>query len=65
MFVVSCAQIRVTGSGTFTPTSTVSFPGAYKQDDPSILINIYGTKGAPDNGGKEYKAPGNVPVIQC
>lgn len=64
-FYMSCAQIKVTGSGTFSPSSTVSFPGAYKQDDPSILINIYGPLGQPDNGGKEYKTPGNVPVIQC
>ncbi|KAI1814232.1 glycoside hydrolase family 61 protein [Poronia punctata] len=64
-FYMSCAQIRVSGSGSFTPSSTVSFPGAYQQDDPSILINIYGTSGDPDNDGKAYSAPGNVPVIQC
>ncbi|KAI1843792.1 hypothetical protein JX265_001085 [Neoarthrinium moseri] len=64
-FYMSCAQIKVTGSGSFSPSSTVSFPGAYKQDDPSILINIYGAQGQPDNGGKAYNAPGNVPVIQC
>ncbi|KAI0129665.1 glycoside hydrolase family 61 protein [Xylariales sp. AK1849] len=64
-FYMSCAQIAVTGSGTFSPSSTVSFPGAYTQNDPSILINIYGTTGQPDNGGKAYSAPGNVAVIQC
>ncbi|KAK8100741.1 glycoside hydrolase family 61 protein [Apiospora kogelbergensis] len=64
-FYVSCANIRVTGSGSFTPSSTVSFPGAYRQDDPSILTNIYGPMGQPDNGGKAYSAPGNIPVIQC
>ncbi|KAK8065922.1 endoglucanase ii [Apiospora hydei] len=64
-FYTSCANLRVSGSGSFTPSSTVSFPGAYRQDDPSILVNIYGPMGQPDNGGKAYNAPGNVPVIQC
>ncbi|KAK5626051.1 hypothetical protein RRF57_001766 [Xylaria bambusicola] len=64
-FYMSCAQLRISGSGTFSPSQTVSFPGAYKQNDPSILVNIYGLTGQPDNGGKTYNAPGNVPVIQC
>lgn len=66
-FYMSCAQLRVggSGSGKFSPASTVAFPGVYKQNDPSILINIYGSTGQPDNGGKAYSAPGNVPVIQC
>ncbi|KAI0407242.1 glycoside hydrolase family 61 protein [Xylaria palmicola] len=64
-FYMSCAQLKISGSGTFTPTQTVSFPGAYKQNDPSILVNIYGTLGQPDNGGKQYNAPGNVPAIKC
>jgi hypothetical protein len=36
MFQMSCAQIRVTEGGSFTPTAmnTVAFPGAYKQNDP-------------------------------
>jgi lytic cellulose monooxygenase (C1-hydroxylating) len=62
---MSCAQLRISGSGSFTPSQTVSFPGAYQQNDPSILINIYGATGQPDNGGKSYNAPGNVPVIKC
>lgn len=64
-FYMSCAQIKVSGSGTFTPSQTVSFPGAYQKSDPSIVVNIYGLTGQPDNGGKAYSAPGNVPVIQC
>ncbi|KAI0469129.1 glycoside hydrolase family 61 protein [Xylaria cf. heliscus] len=64
-FYMSCAQLKISGSGTFTPSQTVSFPGAYKQNDPSILVNIYGPMGQPDNGGKTYNAPGNVPVIKC
>ncbi|KAI0595187.1 glycoside hydrolase family 61 protein [Biscogniauxia sp. FL1348] len=64
-FYMSCAQLKIGGSGTFSPTQTFSFPGAYQQSDPSILINIYGLTGQPDNGGKAYSAPGNAPVIQC
>ena len=41
-FYISCAQITVTGgSGTYSPKSLVSFPGAYKATDPGIMINIY------------------------
>lgn len=64
-FYMSCAQIKVGGSGTFSPSSTVSFPGAYQPSDPSIVVSIYGLTGQPDNAGKPYNAPGNVPVIQC
>ncbi|KAI0004376.1 glycoside hydrolase family 61 protein [Xylariaceae sp. FL0662B] len=64
-FYMSCAQLKVGGSGTFSPSQTFSFPGAYKQNDPSILINIYGAMGQPDNNGQAYSAPGNAPVIQC
>ena len=62
-FYQSCVQINVSGSGTFSPGSqTVSFPGAYKADDPGILVNIYGLTGTPDNAGKPYKAPGPAPI---
>ncbi|KAG8812655.1 hypothetical protein FRC18_002867 [Serendipita sp. 400] len=39
-FYMECAQIRISGGGSASP-STVSFPGAYGQSDPGILINIY------------------------
>ncbi|KAJ9156165.1 Glycoside hydrolase family 61 protein [Pleurostoma richardsiae] len=63
-FYTSCAQINVSGSGTFAPTSsqTVSFPGAYKASDPGILINIYSKSSQPDNDGKPYTAPGPRPI---
>ncbi|KAF3800410.1 Endoglucanase-4 [Colletotrichum gloeosporioides] len=61
-FYISCANIKVTGSGSLSPSSTVKFPGAYQQSDPSIFINIYGTGGVPNNGGKAYTAPGPRPV---
>ncbi|KAK2069509.1 hypothetical protein P8C59_004087 [Phyllachora maydis] len=41
-FYQACAQINVSGSGSFSPASTVSIPGVYTADDPSIHINIYG-----------------------
>ena len=61
-FYMSCAQIKVSGSGTFQPSQTVSLPGAYKATDPGILINIYGSSGSPDMGGKAYVAPGPAPI---
>ncbi|KAG8816985.1 hypothetical protein FRC17_000105, partial [Serendipita sp. 399] len=36
-FYMGCAQIRVTGGGSLSP-ATVSFPGAYRQNDPGILV---------------------------
>ncbi|KAI0072595.1 hypothetical protein K474DRAFT_362074 [Panus rudis PR-1116 ss-1] len=38
-FYPSCTQVRVGGSGTGTPSSTVSFPGAYKATEPGILVD--------------------------
>ncbi|KAK1754685.1 glycoside hydrolase [Echria macrotheca] len=61
-FYQSCAQISVSGSGSFTPSETVTFPGAYKQSDPGISTSIYGLAGQPDNGGKPYQAPGPSPI---
>jgi cellulase len=63
-FYPACAQIQVTGSGTFTPSSTVSFPGAYNANDPGIKISIYGSGGQPNNGGRSYPIPGPS-VITC
>ncbi|KAF3919235.1 Endoglucanase-4 [Arthrobotrys entomopaga] len=63
-FYISCVQINLTGGGAFTAVSTVSFPGAYSQTDPSIEINIYGSTGQPDNDGKPYAIPGPA-LISC
>lgn len=39
---MECAQINITGgSGSAAPSKTVSFPGAYKANDPGLLISIY------------------------
>lgn len=40
-FYIGCAQLSVGGSGTATPTDTVSIPGVYDGTEPGILINIY------------------------
>jgi len=40
-FYMECAQINVSGGSGSSSPSTVSFPGAYSQTDPGILINIY------------------------
>lgn len=40
-FYIGCAQLSVAGSGTSTPTDTVSIPGVYDGTEPGILINIY------------------------
>ncbi|KAF3910445.1 Endoglucanase-4 [Dactylellina cionopaga] len=63
-FYLSCAQFRVSGSGGWTGSNFLSFPGAYGQSDPGILINIYGSSGQPDNGGKPYTAPGGAVQTQ-
>ncbi|EPS36434.1 hypothetical protein H072_10025 [Dactylellina haptotyla CBS 200.50] len=39
-FYMECAQINIVGGGSASPP-TVSFPGAYGQSDPGILVNIY------------------------
>jgi Auxiliary Activity family 9 (formerly GH61) len=35
---ISCANIKVTGSGTTLGTATVKFPGAYTATDPQVPI---------------------------
>ncbi|KAF2000286.1 lytic polysaccharide monooxygenase [Amniculicola lignicola CBS 123094] len=56
-FYMECAQINVVGgTGSKTP-ATVSFPGAYKQNDPGVLFNLY-------SGAKTYTIPGPA-VFKC
>jgi hypothetical protein len=38
---ISCAQLAVTGGGSGSPYPLVAFPGAYKNTDAGLLINIY------------------------
>ncbi|KZL82234.1 cellulose-growth-specific protein [Colletotrichum incanum] len=57
-FYISCAQIKVTGSGGGQFSPTVRFPGAYTGNEPGILINIYYP--VPTT----YTIPGG-PVARC
>lgn len=60
-FYQSCAQIKVTGSGSFSPASgdQIALPGGYPADDAGIVTNIYDT-----SVYSTYKAPGPA-VISC
>ncbi|KAL1634756.1 hypothetical protein SLS56_002158 [Neofusicoccum ribis] len=40
-FYISCAQIKVTGSGAGSPAPNVQIPGVYTGEEPGFLINIY------------------------
>ncbi|KAB2571981.1 putative fungal cellulose binding domain protein [Lasiodiplodia theobromae] len=40
-FYISCAQIKVTGSGAGSPAPTVKIPGVYTGEEPGLKINIY------------------------
>lgn len=53
-FYLSCTQIRVTGGGSGTPGPLVALPGAYKSNDPGILVNLNNYVTAPDS----YQPPG-------
>lgn len=59
-FYMECAHIRVTGSGAQTG-STVSFPGAYKANDPGVQVNIYDNNGQPYP--TSYPIPGPAPIV--
>ncbi|KAF2177465.1 lytic polysaccharide monooxygenase [Zopfia rhizophila CBS 207.26] len=39
-FYLSCSQIKITGGGSGTPGPLVALPGAYKTNDPGILVNL-------------------------
>lgn len=40
-FYPGCHQLKVTGSGSATPSSLVAFPGAYAASDPGVTYNPY------------------------
>ncbi|KAJ4357474.1 uncharacterized protein N0V89_002050 [Didymosphaeria variabile] len=42
---ISCAQLSVTGGGSGSPSPLVAFPGAYKNTDPGLKVNIYSVSG--------------------
>ncbi|KAK4156346.1 glycoside hydrolase [Chaetomidium leptoderma] len=39
-FYLACSQIQITGGGSGTPGPLVALPGAYKSNDPGILVNL-------------------------
>lgn len=51
-FYIACSQIQITGGGNGSPGPLVSLPGAYKTNDPGILVNLYSMQ--PD----AYQPPG-------
>lgn len=53
-FYLSCSQINITGGGGGRPAPLVAFPGAYKSQDPGILVNLNNVINQP----AEYVAPG-------
>ncbi|KAF2200886.1 hypothetical protein GQ43DRAFT_55444 [Delitschia confertaspora ATCC 74209] len=55
-FYISCAQVKVTGSGTKNPAG-VSIPGAFKATDPGYTVNIY-------SNFNNYTVPGPA-VFTC
>ncbi|KFY44241.1 hypothetical protein V495_03566 [Pseudogymnoascus sp. VKM F-4514 (FW-929)] len=40
-FYISCAQLKISGSGGGSPKPTIKLPGGYSATDPGILIGIY------------------------
>ncbi|KAH7100698.1 glycoside hydrolase [Auriculariales sp. MPI-PUGE-AT-0066] len=40
-FYMGCAQVKVTGGGSGSPTPKVAIPGAYTSTDPGILFQPY------------------------
>ena len=51
-FYIACSQIQITGGGNGTPGPLVALPGAYKTNDPGILVNLYSMQ------PNEYQPPG-------
>ncbi|KAI0115681.1 glycoside hydrolase [Nemania sp. FL0031] len=39
-FYLACSQIKITGGGNGTPGPLAALPGAYKTNDPGILVNL-------------------------
>ncbi len=45
-FYISCAQVKVTGGGSATPSPTAKIPGAFKATDPGYTANVSCTSNA-------------------
>jgi cellulase len=59
---MECAQVHITSSGINTGSNFVSFPGAYKANDPGVQVSIYDNTRQPYMGGKAYSIPGPAPI---
>lgn len=55
-FYISCAQVKVTGGGSTTPSPSSSIPGHVKSSDPGLNVNIY------QGNIAGYTVPGPRPV---
>ncbi|OAK99825.1 glycoside hydrolase family 61 protein [Phaeosphaeriaceae sp. SRC1lsM3a] len=53
-FYLSCTQVKITGSGTGTPAPLAALPGAYKSNDPGILVDL----GKYTTNPGDYQPPG-------
>ena len=51
-FYLACSQIKITNGGSGTPGPLVALPGAYRSNDPGIMVNINAM--APES----YQPPG-------
>jgi lytic cellulose monooxygenase (C1-hydroxylating) len=47
-FYTHCFNVEISGNGNATPDG-VTFPGAYKRDDPGVKFNLRATQEAKDN----------------
>ncbi|KAL2151202.1 hypothetical protein VTH82DRAFT_6300 [Thermothelomyces myriococcoides] len=56
-FYPECAHLNITGGGDLLPPeeALVRFPGVYKEDDPSIFIDVYSEENA---NRTDYTVPG-------
>ena len=52
-FYISCAQVKVTGGGSGTPSPTGKIPGMFHETDPGYTANIY-------NQLTNYTVPGTA-----
>lgn len=72
-FYPSCTQLKIGGSHTGTPNATVSFPGAYKDSDAGILVDVYDLVGSyvfpgpaiSNLSGKTSVATSNTTTTAC
>jgi hypothetical protein len=63
-FYISCYSLNITGGGSATPKGE-TFPGAYKANDPGLVVNIFNKMdGYTIPGPPVYRATGPKPVLK-